>query len=118
MLTGATLSQGETPRRATAADLHLNLFTRSPRNRARTLDAAERVATFAEVHAEIRDARGEAGRCLSCGVCNTCDRCRDHCPDGNLKRAGDDYFFNYDYCKGCGVCASECPRGVVVMTDV
>ncbi|MDR2416687.1 MAG: 4Fe-4S binding protein, partial [Holosporales bacterium] len=24
--------------------------------------------------------------------------------------------FNYDYCKGCGLCARECPCGYVQMT--
>lgn len=117
-LTGATLSQDEEPRRATVDDLHLHLFTRSPRNSASQLEPPMRAATFAEVHGEIDDASDEAKRCLSCGVCNTCDRCRDHCPDGSLRREGDEYFFNYDYCKGCGVCATECPRGAVVMIEI
>ncbi len=25
------------------------------------------------------------------------------------------YEFDYDYCKGCGICASECPCGAIVM---
>jgi Pyruvate/2-oxoacid:ferredoxin oxidoreductase delta subunit len=23
--------------------------------------------------------------------------------------------FNYDYCKGCGLCAQECPCGAIAM---
>ena len=33
-------------------------------------------------------------------------------------KTGDDkvpYIFNYDYCKGCGVCSSECPCGAIKM---
>ena len=24
---------------------------------------------------------------------------------------------NYDYCKGCGICAEECPRKCIVMVE-
>jgi len=57
----------------------------------------------------------EAKRCLSCGVCNSCDRCVTYCPDGVLRREGSDIIFDYDYCKGCGVCVSECSRAVIYM---
>ncbi|HUP62384.1 MAG TPA: FAD-dependent oxidoreductase [Thermoanaerobaculia bacterium] len=106
------------PQIATMDDLHLNLFEHAPQNRGRVLPPELRQHNFLEVHTGLDDAALEARRCLSCGVCNTCDRCRDHCPDGILTRAGDEYRFDYDYCKGCGVCASECPRGVVVMTEI
>ncbi len=38
-----------------------------------------------------------------------------YCPDGVLRRDGNDLVFDYDYCKGCGVCASECSRAVIYM---
>ena len=82
---------------ATTNDLHLRLFAHAPRQ---------------------SDPSREAQRCFSCGVCNSCDRCRDHCPEGILTRTGGDIRFDYDYCKGCGVCASECPRGAVVMAEI
>jgi Pyruvate/2-oxoacid:ferredoxin oxidoreductase delta subunit len=25
------------------------------------------------------------------------------------------YAIDYDYCKGCGLCAAECPCGAIVM---
>jgi Pyruvate/2-oxoacid:ferredoxin oxidoreductase delta subunit len=25
------------------------------------------------------------------------------------------YEFNYDFCKGCGICAQECPCGAIDM---
>ena len=67
------------------------------------------------VEAEVEDAIEEAKRCLSCGVCNACDRCVTFCPDGVLKREGDRIVFDYDYCKGCGVCVNECSRAVIYM---
>ena len=39
------------------------------------------------------------------------------CPDNAVIKlgAGQRFRFNYDYCKGCGVCAQECPSGAVAM---
>jgi len=28
---------------------------------------------------------------------------------------GQRYRFDYDYCKGCGMCVSECPCGAIQM---
>ena len=75
---------------------------------------AEQRQSFEEVHQGL-DGLDEAKRCLSCGVCNACDRCVTFCPDGVLKREGDRVVFDYDYCKGCGVCVSECSRAVIYM---
>jgi len=70
--------------------------------------------SFDEVHQGL-DGIAEAKRCLSCGVCNACDRCVTFCPDGVLRREGDRIVFDYDYCKGCGICVSECSRAVIYM---
>jgi 2-oxoacid:acceptor oxidoreductase delta subunit (pyruvate/2-ketoisovalerate family) len=39
------------------------------------------------------------------------------CPDNAVIKlgAGQRFRFNYDYCKGCGVCAQECPCGAIAM---
>ncbi|WP_245536694.1 4Fe-4S binding protein [Thiothrix nivea] len=29
--------------------------------------------------------------------------------------AGKRFQFNYDYCKGCGLCAEECPCGAIAV---
>ena len=73
-----------------------------------------RTNSFDEVRRGLDDV-DEARRCLSCGVCNRCDRCVTYCPDGVLRREGSDLVFDYEYCKGCGVCASECSRAVIYM---
>jgi len=76
----------------------------------------ERQSSFSEVSQGLDDIE-EAKRCLSCGVCNACDRCVTYCPDGVLRREGGDIIFDYDYCKGCGVCVSECSRAVIYMQE-
>ncbi|MCV6638865.1 NAD(P)-binding protein [Candidatus Albibeggiatoa sp. nov. NOAA] len=65
----------------------------------------------------------EAARCFSCGNCLACDNCWTLCPDSavlktkDLASDGSHYVFDYDYCKGCGLCASECPCGYIEMHD-
>ena len=46
--------------------------------------------------------------------CNKCNFCWIYCPDGCINR-GDVYSINYAYCKGCGVCATECPKKAISM---
>ena len=58
----------------------------------------------------------EARRCMSCGNCFGCDNCFGVCPDNAIiKIEPGKYEFKYDYCKGCGVCAAECPCGAIDM---
>jgi len=111
--------QAEEPRVATRDDLRLALFNPAARRRGRAMPPEERRHSFAEVHFGLEDdARSEAQRCFSCGVCNDCERCITCCPEGVLTRETGGYLFNYDYCKGCGICASQCARGVVVMSEL
>ena len=60
----------------------------------------------------------EARRCLSCGNCLRCDNCYGVCPDNAVIKTGDPgapYLIDLDYCKGCGICAHECPSGAISM---
>lgn len=75
---------------------------------------------FAEVNPGISAAvaRSEAERCLSCGTCIACDTCLIFCPDVAIARAeAGRYTIAYDYCKGCGICATECPRSAMRMEE-
>jgi NADPH-dependent glutamate synthase beta subunit-like oxidoreductase len=94
--------------------IRLQHFERHGRHEEQVLPYELRKASFQEVRQGLDDVE-EAKRCLSCGVCNACDRCVTYCPDGVLKRVGTEIFFDYDYCKGCGVCVSECSRAVIYM---
>jgi len=84
------------------------------------LDALRRRTTFDEVHTglDAGNALFEARRCLSCGNCFECDNCYGICPDNSITKLGPGkrFEFKYDYCKGCGMCAAECPCGAIIMT--
>lgn len=49
--------------------------------------------------------------------CTRCLLCAIYCPDGAIKWNGEksDIEFNLDYCKGCGICANECPVKAIDM---
>jgi Pyruvate/2-oxoacid:ferredoxin oxidoreductase delta subunit len=44
--------------------------------------------------------------------------CYGVCPDNAVIKLGPGmgFEFNLDYCKGCGICAQECPCGAIQMT--
>ena len=71
----------------------------------------------AEVPAPGEGAVEEAKRCLSCGTCNLCQSCVLACPDTSclLDEQEGKIVIDLYHCKGCGICAYECPRGVLVM---
>jgi len=48
-------------------------------------------------------------------ICTRCMICWKFCPDDCIKINDDDIEINYDYCKGCGICANECRRGAIEM---
>ncbi len=83
------------------------------------LDEVRRQTTFDEVYAglDAGNALFEARRCLSCGNCFECDNCYGICPDNAITKLGPGqrFEFKYDYCKGCGMCAAECPCGAIRM---
>jgi Pyruvate/2-oxoacid:ferredoxin oxidoreductase delta subunit len=85
-------------------------------------EPAERVTDVAEYVQALKesDIRLEAARCIKCGTCITCDNCMLFCPDASIVRRddGNGYDILCDYCKGCGVCVEECPRGAIHLRRV
>jgi 2-oxoacid:acceptor oxidoreductase delta subunit (pyruvate/2-ketoisovalerate family) len=83
------------------------------------LDIIRRQSTFEEVQGGLDESNAlfEARRCLSCGNCFECDNCYGVCPDNAVIKLGPGkrFQFNYDYCKGCGMCVAECPCGAIKM---
>lgn len=104
---------------ATADKLNSWYYGEAPRTLRPTLEIARRTSTFEEVVQGLDQSNAlyEARRCLSCGNCFECDNCYGVCPDNAVIKLGPDLGFqiNLDYCKGCGICAQECPCGAIRM---
>jgi len=112
----------ETPAKhpeALAEKLNPWYYSDAPRTLQPLLDAVRRQSTFDEVVGglDASNALFEARRCLSCGNCFECDNCYAVCPDNAVIKLGPGkrYEFDYDYCKGCSLCAAECPCGAIEM---
>ena len=93
-------------------------FEHAERCRMPVIPMAERLKGFAEINLGIGEdaVRAELKRCFHCGRCIACDNCLIFCPDMSVRRRPDGkYEIDYDFCKGCGVCGQECPRGIVEM---
>jgi len=94
-------------------------YSDAPKTLRPTLDTVRRQSTFEEVTQGLDETNAlyEARRCLSCGNCFECDNCYGVCPDNAVVKLGPGkrFEFNYDYCKGCGLCAEECPCGAIDM---
>jgi len=104
---------------ATFERLNTWYYSDAPKSVAPVLDLARRQSTFDEVSGGLdeKTAQYEARRCLSCGNCFECDNCYGVCPDNAVIKLGPGkrYEFNFDYCKGCGLCVAECPCGAIRM---
>ncbi len=51
-------------------------------------------------------------------ACIKCLICWIDCPEATIIRNSDDSVeVNYDYCKGCGICAAECPVKAIEMKE-
>jgi len=94
-------------------------YSDAPKTVRPVLDVVRRQSTFDEVVQGLDDSTAlyEARRCLSCGNCFECDNCYGVCPDNAVIKLGPGkrFQFNYDYCKGCGICSVECPCGAIKM---
>jgi NADPH-dependent glutamate synthase beta subunit-like oxidoreductase len=94
-------------------------YTDAPQTVQDMLSSARRESTFDEVVKGLDESNAlfEARRCLSCGNCFECDNCYGVCPDNAVIKLGPGqrYQFNYEFCKGCGMCVSECPCGAIRM---
>ncbi len=119
-LRGEVYAPPPKPEIATVDKLNTWYYGEAPQTVRPVLEIARRTSTFEEVVQGLDESNAlyEARRCLSCGNCFECDNCYGVCPDNAVIKLGpgNGFEFNYDYCKGCGICAHECPCGAITMT--
>ena len=104
---------------ATFEALNTWYYAEAPHQQRARLAGPRRASGFEEVvqGLDAETALFEARRCMSCGNCFECDNCFGVCPDNAVIKLGpgNRYEFDYDYCKGCGICVEECPCGAIEM---
>ena len=53
------------------------------------------------------------------GKCINCLTCWIYCPEASIiVKDGKNQGIDYDYCKGCGICAAVCPKKVQAISMV
>ena len=49
--------------------------------------------------------------------CTACLRCYLLCPDGAIFKQDGKVAIDYDFCKGCGICARTCKTKAITMRE-
>ena len=101
-------------------DLNTYYYTQEKRFSKEAVSIHTRLKNFREIYPSFdrEDIIKEAERCFSCGLCFDCGNCYMYCPDNAVKisPSAGKYEFDLDFCKGCGLCAKECPCHYILMT--
>jgi 2-oxoacid:acceptor oxidoreductase delta subunit (pyruvate/2-ketoisovalerate family) len=109
------------PHVVTFDELNTDYFEPSRRQREFKGPVKKRTKGFGEVTSGFTEgvALEEAERCFSCGTCVECENCYVFCPDASIVKTGEilSHQVDYDFCKGCGICFSECPRGAISLKE-
>jgi 2-oxoacid:acceptor oxidoreductase delta subunit (pyruvate/2-ketoisovalerate family) len=100
-------------------EINTGYFIKKARRDEKKLPFNQRRASFEEVQIGFDEeaAADEASRCFQCGRCTLCKNCILFCPDMSTSVSSDNtgIDIDYDYCKGCGICAQECPGAFIAM---
>ena len=101
-------------------DLNTYYYEKGKRFSKEAVSIHRRLKNFQEIYPSFdqEEITKEAERCFSCGLCYKCDNCYMYCPDNavQISPTTGKYEFDYDFCKGCGLCAKECPCRYIQMT--
>jgi len=101
-------------------DLNTYYYPKKRRFQKEALEVHTRLKGFKELYPALdyEAIISESERCFSCGLCFHCGNCYMYCPDNAVKVSQKTglYEFDYNFCKGCGLCAKECPCHYIQMT--
>ncbi|MCL4472424.1 MAG: NAD(P)-binding protein [Actinobacteria bacterium] len=110
------------PKPIEVSEMRLDYYQIMQRNDEGTLPLSERTNDFREVNLPLMrdEAVDESHRCMSCGRCFVCDRCRIYCPWEAISRdmsrpIGFNMFTDYAKCSGCSICSMTCPSHYIQM---
>jgi Pyruvate/2-oxoacid:ferredoxin oxidoreductase delta subunit len=110
----------------THEELFLGHFQNTPRLQ-RTVVTLDRESALGNFDERLRalseeQARAEAKRCMSCGMCFECDNCVVYCPQKAVFKVkkgqsttGRYVDTDYGKCIGCHICHDVCPTGYIQM---
>ena len=101
------------------SDINFDYFSQSDPSEPLEKPITECTQTFNEIEQSLtkQDIQHDVARCIQCGICNDCDHCRLFCPELAVNMEGGKRQINYNYCKGCGICVTECPRHVLHLEE-
>jgi NADPH-dependent glutamate synthase beta subunit-like oxidoreductase len=119
VLNGTPVEGKQAKELAPYEEINTAYFPRQAAVRTPELSVAKRISNFSEISRGIAVEKGinEAKRCFSCGVCRECNNCLYFCPDICVSKKDGTYEFDYEFCKGCGICSHECCTGVIRMVQ-
>lgn len=116
LLRGVERKQPYVAKPVSYKNMRLEYYPSAPRQTAPELAPAERQKNFDEVNAGLTLAAAveESKRCMSCGLCFSCDQCRIYCQQEAInkdlsRKQGSVMFTDYAKCSGCGICYQACP---------
>ncbi|HBV89163.1 MAG TPA: hypothetical protein DEF42_21525 [Desulfosporosinus sp.] len=103
-------------------EINMFYFPEKARERKGLVPVEQRLQNFDEVRISFNfeQTQSQSERCFSCGNCVECDNCFYFCPDMAVVKdssLAEHYSILDQYCKGCGSCVQECPRGAVVLKE-
>ncbi|KJS50350.1 MAG: hypothetical protein VR66_03250 [Peptococcaceae bacterium BRH_c23] len=103
-------------------EINMFYFPEQNREEKGTVAVEERLKNFAELKIGFspQQTQTQSERCFSCGNCVECDNCFYFCPDMAVVKDSsltEHYRILDQFCKGCGSCVQECPRGAVVLKE-
>jgi len=98
-------------------DINTAYFHRSPRAQVMEVPIEARPSNFSEITSGLAKNKAieEAKRCFQCGQCTLCENCYIFCPAVAIRydRKGSSFVIAHKFCKKCGICIQECPRGAM-----